>query len=165
LRVPKAYVPAAIVLVCAVAIAIGVCGLARLRLAQAVDLEINQRGRLLDAQQALLRAKLATRDVNTLVALDATISDVRESGFRRASFLTKLGAQIPRGAWLETVAPDGLRITITGRALNLSDVASAIGGLSRASFEHVTLDGVTRILVTGRPPQIAFVLDVDGDVR
>jgi uncharacterized membrane-anchored protein len=163
MRLPKAYVPLVYMLAVVTAFAVGATVLESMRIAQAIEVRTEQVNRLLAAQRLLAQAKLETRDVNALIALDATISDVRASGLRRAVFLVKLGAQMPQGAWLESIVPNGKREAITGRATSLSVVARAIGRLDRAAFHHVTLDALSRVILPGRPSQIQFAIGVDGD--
>ena len=161
-RLPQRYVPTAVAFACILTTAVGATILQDVRLAQAASAQTQEYSALLDSRQALARAKLETRDVNGLLALDATVAAVRGSGFRRAWLIAKLGAQIPRGAWLESIAPDSGRVTLSGRALNFQVVAETLGRLDRASFGHVALSGASRLVAAGQTPEVAFAIAVDS---
>jgi Tfp pilus assembly protein PilN len=165
LRISPPHVAIARALACAVVIAIGASGLEHVRITSATKTELKERATLRTARLALGQAKLATHDLNALIALNAAIVRIRDSGYRRASFLVKLGAQLPSGAWLESIGPDGPKLAVNGRATSIAAVAETLRRIDRASFGHVTLQSVTRILSPGLPPEVAFAIDVDGGGR
>jgi Fimbrial assembly protein (PilN) len=163
-RIPDRY-HAALMALTGVALTIaGAWSIESHRLHQTLRLQAFYQRRYDSSVHALARANVFEARVKRLSVLAARVRTIRASGYADARRLAEIANNLPRHAWLTSIAYDGDAVSLEGRARDLGVLSDVIRGLTRAPHLHEpVLSSAT--VVSDKPEKgtIKYVLRVQSD--
>jgi Tfp pilus assembly protein PilN len=153
-RFHSGYIPARLQtpLAALVTVVVAVCfwwGIENLLLHQAIAELHVQTARLNASRTALEKARLRRTRVESLLALDNRLRDIRRSGAQVAGELADIANHVPRRAWLTDIARVDQGMEVEGKAVGLDGLSDTVSDLmssksaSLPELIHAARDGGT----------------------
>ncbi len=163
LRVPPRLHAALLALATAAALAGSVWVVEGCRLAGARRMEAAYSVRFTESERAVRRSNVYYARVNALVALDARVQNIVDSGNRDARRLAEIANNLPPHAWLASIARDDRGVTLEGRARDLRVLGGVLSAFARGRrVRNASLVNAHEVLDRGGAPVVNYTVHADA---